>query len=160
MSRDDVRWPAAAATLCATLLALLGLLAYGTGPVGHLDSHLFERLAAHRAGSAHEWAEALAPLADPLPLLGFLAAAVGVALLRNAPSRALAAVVAVAGANVTTELLKFVLAHPRAQLLLGGSGEAGEIAFPSGHATAAASVAVAFAFVVPPSLLVAELLLG
>ena len=52
------------------------------------------------------WADALAHLADPLPLLAMLAAACGIALLRGRPREALAALVVVAGANLTTQVLK------------------------------------------------------
>ncbi len=145
---DDVKWPLAAAFLCATLLALVALLAYGAGPFKHLDSQLFERLSAHQHGTAGKWGEALAKLADPLPLLGMLAAACGIALLRGRPGLALAAVGVVAGANLTTQALKHLLSHEKAQQLLGGSHHLTPVAFPSGHATAAASIAIAFAFVV------------
>ena len=87
-------------------------------------------------------------LGDPLPLVGFLAVACSIALLRGRPRDALAATLVVAGANLTTQALKAVLAHPRAQTLLGGSG-ADAVGFPSGHTTAACSIGIAFALVVP-----------
>ena len=78
-----------------------------------------------------------------------LAAACGIALLRGRPGLALAAIGVVAGANLTTQVLKHLLSHEKAQQLLGGSASPRRsVAFPSGHATAAASIAIAFAFVV------------
>jgi len=59
-----------------------------------------------------------------------------------------AAVTVVAGANLTTQILKVALAHPRFQSVLGHD-QLGPVAFPSGHTTAAASIAIAFLFVVP-----------
>jgi membrane-associated phospholipid phosphatase len=80
-----------------------------------------------------------------------LALACGIALWRRSPLDALAAVTVVAGASVTTQVLKVLLAHPRFQPVLGHH-QLGPIAFPSGHATAAASIAIAFVFVVPRSM--------
>ena len=70
-----------------------------------------------------------------------------------------AAVVVVAGANLTTQVLKVALAHPRYQPILGAH-QLGSIAFPSGHTTAATSIAVAFALVVPRRLQPAAAVLG
>lgn len=96
-------------------------------------------------------ADAIASLGDPLPMLAMLAVACAVALLRGRPSGALAAVLVVAGANVTTQVLKVLLAHPRVKLAIGGNPFEPNT-FPSGHTTAAASIAVAYLFVVPAAL--------
>jgi membrane-associated phospholipid phosphatase len=156
---DYVKWPAAAALACATALGLLTLLVYGAEAFHRLDLRAFIQLAAHHHSTSGEAAEAISALADPAPLLCFLAAACGVAFLRGRPLDALAAALVVAGANVTTQALKLVLAHPRAQALLGGSGAA-EVGFPSGHTTAAFSISIAFAFAVPRRLAPIALLLG
>jgi membrane-associated phospholipid phosphatase len=157
---DDVKWPLAAAFLCAILLALVALLAYGGGPFQHLDTSLYERLSAHQYGTAGSWGETIAGLADPLPLLVMLAAACGVALLRSRPGLAGAAAGVVAGANLTTQVLKELLSHQKAQELLGGGHHLDSFAFPSGHATAAASIAIAFAFVVSRRRLLPTAVLG
>jgi membrane-associated phospholipid phosphatase len=157
---DDVKWPAAAAFACATMLGLLALLVYGTESFSHLDVELFHRLSAHHHTRWGEWAEAIALLADPLPVIGFLAAACGIALLRRRPAEMLAALAVVAGASLTTQLLKTLLSHPSARALLGVEAHAKPIAFPSGHTTAAFAIAIAFAFVVPRALQPATLLLG
>lgn len=159
--REDVKWPLAAAFLCAALLGLVALLAYGSETIRHLDARIFVRLSVGSDSSAHAWAHGVVTLADPkVPLLGLVIAACGVALLRGRALLALAAILAVAGANLTTQALKHVLAHHKAQEILGGPAHLDAFAFPSGHATAAASVAIAFAFVVPRSLLPLTLLLG
>lgn len=157
---DDVKWPAAAAFVCATLLGLLVLLVYGTDSFRHLDVELFHRLSAHHHTRWGEWAEAIAVLVDPLPVLGFLAAICGIALLRRRPAELVAALAVVAGASLTTQLLKALLAHPGAQALLGAERPDNHVAFPSGHTTAAFAIAIAFAFVVPRALRPATLLLG
>jgi membrane-associated phospholipid phosphatase len=156
---DRVKWPAAAALASAACLGLLALLVYGSDSFRHLDSELFSRLASHQRGRAGEWGEAIAILADPIPLLALLVAACGIGLARGRPLDALAALVVVAGANLTTQAMKAVFAHPKAQLLLGGSGFE-PVAFPSGHTTAAFSIGVAYAFVLPRQLVPLTLSLG
>lgn len=140
--------PAAAWLACATSLVLLTLVAYGVDAAQRADARVLARFSAHE--NALSWvADPIAHLADPLPLAAMLIVACAVALFRGRPIDALAAVAVVAGANVTTQLLKIALAHPRYQPVLGPE-QLGPVAFPSGHATAAASIAIAYLFVVPP----------
>ncbi|MGC1166503.1 MAG: phosphatase PAP2 family protein [Solirubrobacterales bacterium] len=140
--------PLAAWIGCAGALVLLALVAYGIDAAQRADATLLTKFIA-REGSVGPLADPIAHLADPLPLLAMLTAACGIALWRGRPLDAVAAVTVVAGANVTTQVLKVVLAHPRSQSVLGHN-QLGPVAFPSGHATAASSIAIAFAFVVPP----------
>jgi membrane-associated phospholipid phosphatase len=156
---DRVKMPALGAVACATLLGLLALLVFGDGGFRQHDLDLFTRLASHQDGHGGELAEAIAMLADPVPLIAMTIAACGIGLARRRPLDAFAALVVVAGANLTTQLLKIALAHPRAQVLLGGSGSH-QIAFPSGHTTAAFSIGIAFAFVLPRSLVPLTLAIG
>ncbi len=111
--------PLAACLACVLALMALAYLAYAVGPSERLDARLLGKLAAHGHTALGSLAEGLAYLADPLPLLFLLAAACAVALLRGRPRDAVAAVVVVAGANVTTQVLKVLLAHPRYQPSLG-----------------------------------------
>ena len=62
---------------------------------------------------------------------------------------AIAAIVVVIAANVTTEVLKLALAHPRIQPILSPH-QVNAASFPSGHATSAMSMAIAALLVVPP----------
>lgn len=139
--------PLAAWIACAAALVGLALVAYGIDAAQRADATLLAKFIA-REGTLGALAGFVAHLADPLPLLAMLIAACGIALWRGRPLDALAAVTVVAGANVTTQVLKVALAHPRYQSVLG-SDQLGPVAFPSGHATAATSIAIAFAFVVP-----------
>jgi membrane-associated phospholipid phosphatase len=155
----DAKWPAAAAFLCATALALLALLVYDVGSIKHLDVRLFERLSIHNYGMVNTVGEAIARLADLLPLLGMLVVACYIALRRGRPECALAAAAVVAGANLTTQILKQVFPHqPVGEVIAGGHFNLFD--FPSGHSTAAASIAIAFLFVVPRGLLSLTALLG
>lgn len=75
---------------------------------------------------------------------------VAIALLQHRPRLAGAAFIVVIGANVTTQLLKQVLLDRTD--LLGGLFYPLPNSFPSGHATAAASIAVGLILVIPPLL--------
>ncbi len=80
-----------------------------------------------------------------LALLGGAAAVI--AMVRRRIYLAFAAAVVVGGSVVTSEILKrVVLSRP---ILLGGDDPLPIPSFPSGHATVAMSLAVAFALVVP-----------
>lgn len=140
--------PLAAWIACAGALVGLALVAYGIDAAQWADATLLTKFIAldGRLGSL---AEVIAHLGDPLPLLAMLAGACGIALWRGRPLDAAAAVTVVAGANLTTQVLKVALAHPRVQSVLGDH-QLGPVAFPSGHATAATSIAIAFAFIAPP----------
>lgn len=73
---------------------------------------------------------------------------VAIALLQRRRRLAGAALIVVIGANVTTQLLKQVLLDRTD--LLGGLFYPLPNSFPSGHATAAASIAVGLILVIPP----------
>ena len=140
--------PVVAWLACAVALVLLMLAVYKIGPAQRLDATLLSHLSVREDSLTGSLANMVAHLADPLPLLAMLAAICAVALRRGRPRAAVAALAVVAGANLTTQILKVALAHPRFQPILGDN-QVGAVAFPSGHATAAASIAIALAFVVP-----------
>lgn len=146
----DVKSPLAACFACAVALGLLTVLALGVAVGRHLDVRLFLRVA-EQPPEGGTLADAVASLGDPLPILAMLAVACGIALLRGRPGGALAAVLVVVGANVTTQLLKVLLAHPRVRLAIGGDPFEPNT-FPSGHTTAAGSIAIGYLFVVPAAL--------
>jgi membrane-associated phospholipid phosphatase len=146
----NIRSPLAACFACAVALGFLTLLALGLAAGRHVDVRLFLRLAEDQPSGGTP-ADTIASLGDPLPMLAMLAVACCIALLRGRPGGALAAVLVVVGANVTTQLLKALLAHPRVKLAIGGDPFEPNT-FPSGHTTAAASIAVAYLFAVPAAL--------
>jgi membrane-associated phospholipid phosphatase len=130
-----------AAALCAAGLVATGLLAY-TVPVfkGHDSASLrgFEGL---NHGRLAPLLDHVAHLADPAPF-----ALVGIALIVLAVARGrarvgLAIAVVLPAAAVTTELLKRLLAHPRLAEWLGAD-QISAASWPSGHATAAMSLAL------------------
>lgn len=77
-----------------------------------------------------------ANLCSPSPYLFFAWIPIAVAIFRGRPWVALAIGVILLGANVTTHLLKPLLAEPRP---FGGHDKIGPASWPSGHATAAMS---------------------
>lgn len=154
----NVKSPLAASFACAAALGVLTLLALGFAAGRDVDTRLFFRLAEDEP-SRGTLVEAVASLGDLLPMLVMLLIACLIALLRGRPRSALAAVLVVVGANVTTQLLKVLLAHPRVKLAISGDPFEPNT-FPSGHTTAAASVAVAYVFVVPAALRNLTLTLG
>src|SRR3954453_757752 len=138
------------AAACVVAFAALLTLAYYVGPASWLDSaalHGFTTL--YRPG-IDSIATGLAHLCNPFPYalvaLALIAAAAATRGLRNAA----AAAFLLAGANVSSQVLKPVLAHHRelyyTEFNLRNINEA---AFPSGHATAAMALALAFLLVVP-----------
>jgi membrane-associated phospholipid phosphatase len=100
---------------------------------------------------ARSWraASTLSHVFDPVSflLLAMLVAFVGFA--RERPRLALAAAMAMLGANLTTQLLKSALTSER-PLLIGSP--VGTHAWPSGHSTAAMSLALALVLVSPARL--------
>ncbi len=156
---ENVKLPLAACFLCVSCLALLALVALGVDSGRHLDVRLFLRLTEDPRSEGGGLPTAIATLGDPLPMLGMLTAVCAIALLRRRPSDALAALLVVAGANLTTQLLKVAFAHPRVKAAFGAD-PFGPNTFPSGHTTAVASIAVACAFVVSDRLRGLTLVVG
>ncbi|HYC80241.1 MAG TPA: phosphatase PAP2 family protein [Solirubrobacterales bacterium] len=148
----DVRNPVLASLACALMLIPVVVLAYAFGPGERLDGSIFSHLAAHDSGAGHALAVGVGSLGDLLPVLAMLALIVTIGLAAGRGRQALAAVVIVVGAGLTTQVLKHLLSHPRFQGEFLGLDHPWANSFPSGHTTAAASLAAALLFVVPPRL--------
>jgi membrane-associated phospholipid phosphatase len=147
----DVRTPILGSILSALTLVPLALLAYSVGPTARLDRSILDRLDRPEGSNGHELASLVAHLSDPLPFVVMLGAIVLVGLAARRSRETVAALALVAGANLTTQVLKHLLQHSRFDIQYGLHQPLSE-AFPSGHATAAASIAVALVLVVPPRL--------
>ncbi len=137
---------------------MVALLVYGSGAVQDADRAVRDWFLADPGSSAESVASTVAHLGDPLVFLLLAALAAAVGLKRGKRREVVAALVVVAGANLTTQLLKVLVSHPRVRSILGAEGFSWD-GFPSGHTTAIGSIVVAFLFVVPASwrLLVAVL---
>jgi membrane-associated phospholipid phosphatase len=143
----NLKGPLFGAFACAGGLALVAALAYRSEGAQRLDATVRGRFIADPGSSAESLAAAVALLGDPLVLLLSLVVACGIAVKRGRPRDAVAALVVVAGANLTTQALKVLFSHPRVRAALGA--DLAWDGFPSGHTTAIASTAIAFMFVVP-----------
>jgi membrane-associated phospholipid phosphatase len=143
--------PAAASLACLAALPLLACLAYYVRPLERFDLAMLSRTQENRESWLAPLAEFSVHLADPAPVLVLSVFACLLGLARGRPRQAAAAVAVVAGASLTTLLLKSLLAHPRFVLALGPH-QITATAFPSGHSTAAMAVALAFALAAPPRL--------
>ena len=142
--RPGVRAPAIAAAVCAAALVALLVAAYAVPPFPSLDATALgglESLTAHLSATG---LNAVAHTADPLPLALMLAVVVAAGFAAGRRRQAVAAALAVGGANLVAQILKVVLAHPRFQ------NQVAAAAFPSGHATASMSIALAAVIVATP----------
>jgi membrane-associated phospholipid phosphatase len=145
----DVRNPILASAGSALLVLLLAVVAYEFGPAIHLDTSLVKRLGVEEGAPGYGLASAVTSLGNPLPYLAILAAVVAFGLLARRTRETVAALAVVAGANLSTQILKHVLEHERYTMVLGWGHQPSPDSYPSGHTTAAASLAVALVLVVP-----------
>ncbi|MEK6251634.1 MAG: phosphatase PAP2 family protein [Actinomycetota bacterium] len=138
----------AAAGGVAALTALL-LAAYLVGPVARSDATALHGL---MTLSEHRWIwvvnDGLVHSVDLPFLVAALLVICGTGLSWGRPRQAVAAALLVGGANIATQVVKIAAANPRYQPILGSDQLAGT-AFPSGHATAAMSLALAAVLVAP-----------
>jgi membrane-associated phospholipid phosphatase len=144
--------PLFAAAGCLGAVVIVAFFAYKVGPTIHLDASVLNRLSAPREGLRFDLATVVARLADPVPLALMTIAVVTLGLRWGRRRETLAAVAVVLGANLTTQVLKHLFEHHRYEDFLGPE-QPWANAFPSGHTTAAVSVAIALLLVVPPRLL-------
>lgn len=140
----------AGATAGVLLLVLTWVVAIHTGFGRHADQAVFRGFQDLRRPNVDSVARFLAELCDPSPWLYFAAIPVVVALVRRRPLMAIAVVGILVGANLTTHLLKPLLAAPRAHNLLTVKPRVAAASWPSGHATAAMSLALACVLASPP----------
>jgi membrane-associated phospholipid phosphatase len=138
----------AAAGGVAALTALL-LATYFVGPVARSDATALHGL---RTLSEHRWIwvvnDGLAHSVDLPFLVAALLVICGAGLRWGRPRQAVAAALLVGAANIVTQVVKIAAAHPRYQPILGSDQLSGTV-FPSGHATAAMSLALAAVLVAP-----------
>jgi membrane-associated phospholipid phosphatase len=139
-----------AAAGCAVALGAVIVAAYSAGPLARADGNALHGLSS--LSLHHQWISTLGDgLSESVDLPYLIAALVlicAAGLAWGRPRQVAAAVVLVVGANFLTQLIKVVAAHPRYQSFLGPY-QLDDTAFPSGHATAAMSLALAAVLVTP-----------
>jgi membrane-associated phospholipid phosphatase len=131
------------------LLALTWLVAFHVGFAERADQSIFRGFAGLQRPRVNTIANFIANLCDPKPFVCFAALIVVVALVRGRPRVGLAAAVILVGSSVSTQLLKPLLAAPRPHWLLSGIPQISSSSWPSGHATAAMSLALCAVLVAP-----------
>lgn len=144
---------------CAALFVLVLAAAYWWDAGRSLDLRALTGF----ISADHGWRETLAGwlvgLGDPPAVALITLALAALALARGRPRIALTVLVLVALTSVSSQLLQELLAHPREQAPGFGS-TLGPNAFPSGHATAAMSLALAAVLAAPRRARPAAALLG
>jgi membrane-associated phospholipid phosphatase len=132
------------------LLILTWLVSFHVGVVGRADASVLNGFDDLQGPFINWLAAAIANLCDPKPYVFLAAAVVLVAVIRRRGRVAAAVAVVILGANVTTQLLKTLLTgtHPVAYVLAGQLNFK-SAAWPSGHATAAMSLALCGVLVAP-----------
>jgi membrane-associated phospholipid phosphatase len=133
--------------LCAIALVFSYVVAFFSPSARWSDQAALQGFIGLRRVQTAPLAHWIASLADPRPFALLGALLVGVALYRRRMRLAVAAAVMLAGANLSTQLLKPLLAIPRPFEWLGGGAQVETASWPSGHSTAAMSLALCAALV-------------
>jgi membrane-associated phospholipid phosphatase len=146
---------------CAFLFALVVLGAYLWGPGRSLDLAGLTGFVSANDGWIAGATWRLTGLGNPPQVAAITLAIAALALVRGRPRVAVAVIGLVAATSISSQVLKVLLAHPRFPPILGY--EVGPQALPSGHATAAMSLAMAGVLAAPrrgrlPAALIGSLL--
>jgi membrane-associated phospholipid phosphatase len=142
-----VRAAAAASLACVVALALLAYVAYHVGPLDSADAHALGSLSSLEDTVVGSIASVVAFFADPVPVVIILAGVCWYGVRCGRVAETVAGLAVVAGASLTTQVLKHLLAHERFHSFLATQPDPNS--FPSGHVTAATSLVLALAWVAP-----------
>jgi membrane-associated phospholipid phosphatase len=151
----------AGAALGAGLLFLTWALALHVGVFERADQAIFKGFFdLNSRQRINRIAQFIADLCNPSPYVYLAAVPVIVALVRRRVRVVVGIGTILLGANVTTQLLKPLLAQPRAHSLLAGLMPLNPASWPSGHATAAMALALCCVLAAPARLRPAVATLG
>src|SRR3954463_9222261 len=140
-------------------MAATGLLALGSSRAHLRDAAMLHGFVGLDGPRVHPAMGALGHLVDPLPYLLAGAALIFWAVKRGLPRRAVAVASLLVVTGACTQALKHLLAEPRFEAWLGVN-QIGEASWPSGHATAAMTLALCAVLVAPVALRPAVAVLG
>jgi membrane-associated phospholipid phosphatase len=138
--------PLVVALGCVLSTMVVWLLAFHTGAGARIDRSVLGGFMGLRGSRVEPLGDAASHLADPTPFAVLALVLVSVAVARRRPRHALVVVVVLAGANVTTQLLKPLMTAARPA---DASSVAPLAGWPSGHSTAAMSLALCLVLVAP-----------
>lgn len=147
-----------AGAIAVAFLVLLAL-AYGSAQARWLDAAALQGFLDLQGPVVKSASQQLVKLGNPVPFALLGAGLAGVALARGRPRVALLVVALLGLTSVSSQLLKALLAYPRAEGQIAEAHVA-PAAFPSGHATAAMTLAIALVVVMPARLRVPAALVG
>jgi membrane-associated phospholipid phosphatase len=136
---------------CAALFGVILVLAYAFPAARELDAKALEGFLGFQRPVVDGFTGNMTRLGDPpvVGLVGLLLAVI--ALLRGRPRVAIAVIALLALTSVSSQVLKELLAYPRYPGQIG-LARVTPAAFPSGHSTAAMTLAIATVMVVPARL--------
>jgi membrane-associated phospholipid phosphatase len=134
---------------CAVLFGLLLVAAYAWPHARWVDASALQGFVGLQRPTVNRLAVRIGDLGNAREVTAITLGLIALALARSRPRVALAVVVLVGLTSVSSQLLKALLAYPRYDL--EGTG-VGPSAFPSGHSTAAMTLAIAGVLVAPRKL--------
>jgi membrane-associated phospholipid phosphatase len=143
---------------CAVLFGLVVWAAYAWGPGQTLDLQGFTGFVMSNDGWVGAVTMPLTELGNPPQVAAITLSLAAFALVRGRPRVALAVLGFVAATSVSSQLLKALLSHPRMPPILDYT--LGPEALPSGHVTAAMSLALAGVLVAPRRARLAAAVIG
>jgi membrane-associated phospholipid phosphatase len=143
---------------CAALFALVVVGAYAWGPGEALDEAGFNGFVYANGGMVGELTWRLTEFGNAPQVALITLALAAVCLVRGRPRVAVAVIGLTAATSLSSQLLKLLLAHPRFPSSL--TYTLGPQALPSGHATAAMSLAMAGVLAAPRRARLAAAVIG
>jgi len=132
-------------------MAVVGLLALDSSRAHERDAAMLHGFVALDRPRVHAYVVVLAHLADPVPYLLVGAALIVVAVARGLAWRAGAVAVLLIATGASTQVVKHLLAQQRFEAWLRVH-QVGAAAWPSGHSTAAMTLALCAVLVAPAAL--------
>jgi membrane-associated phospholipid phosphatase len=132
-----------AAAACVVGLVALYVAAFHLGVTERADARVLDGFLSLRSPKGSRAAEFVASLFNLAPYAVAVLIVAGAAMWRGGPRLSAAVLAIIVGAGLTTQLLKQLTAATREPLWLSGPS------WPSGHVTAAASLAVCVVLIAP-----------
>jgi len=151
-------FPLLAALACFVGLVVAGVLALAVPVARERDAAMLHGFVGLDRPSVHRAIWFLAHLGDTLPYACAGLVCIAVALARRRGWRALAVAGLLAVTGVTTQVLKYALAQPRLEHWL--PEQVATNSWPSGHSTAAMTLALCAILVAPPALRTVTAMVG
>ena len=138
----------AMAAACGAAFCVLLVVAYASSGARWLDVTALRGFLDLQGDHLGPLADRLTDLGDPTPVIAMTAALIAVAVARGRLRQAVAVAFLVGVTSISSQTLKAVLAYPRSGRTLEGT-HLYPAAFPSGHSTAAMTLAACAVIVAP-----------